>query len=1619
MTKRWLSLVLVLTLMSSLFAGGALAAPAPKGMYPKITFKPVSATIYVNEAEAESTVQVGTFYVEGVKANAAVSALIKSDLIDTITGTGVGEFAVTNGALTVKFTAPATSGTPAVKLSMTFEAGAGTSTAFKDKYDVEDASVTGTKTDFATITLCPPIASLTLAASAETGGAVSNAPGKFTTVPGVKASAVTLTATAKDAKGNVLEDPKFVKVTWASSNEDVATVTSTGVVSTVGAGTANITATATSLRGEVKTASWRIIADEVPVTTVTVASLPASINEVEVNGLLQLIATTNGTSNTVTWRSGDTTRATVDANGVVKGVAVGITNIYATSANGKESAPYAVEVKAATAGTNDPVLSIDNAALAGPYDVVKELKILSQQENSSIYYILSDAVISSVTAEKVKADGQSYTGPIAIDKDGEYYVYAVAYVGNTPSSVVSGDFEVELTVTSVKLDKVGKVTINGQQELKVTATVLPAGVSADRIKADLTWAITDETPASIVTGKPSDDKLSNTLTPKADKGTFTLTAELDGVEAFCDFEIVTVDVASITASPASITVAQDEKVKLAGVVNPANASHQTFTYEYANTDGATGDNASLSILTATADGVDVTGLKPGKGVVTVIHPDGKRISVPVTVTAPSQVVAAPVFSKASGSVFTADTDVDFASATNGATVTYTTDGTDPRYSGTATDGTTFKVTLGTKEVTIKAYANSVSGKVDSAVVTATYFAPKSVKGVSLDLTKLTLEGTGAKKTLTATFDPNDASEQGLTWTSSNAEVVKIADATGLTADLESGKPGTATITVTTKDGNKTATCVVTVTEKKPVSILLAGSAPKVGETSPLKATFTPDTTTNQAVTWTSSDPTVATIDANGVVTGLKEGTTNVTATSVAKDSNGLNVNSNSLPLTIGAASGIVEAPVFTRTPSTGLDTAVAEEVTIKMTSPTVGATVYYTTDGTMPTAQSAVAPESGLKISTNTIFRAIAIKDGKSSVVTTKAYSFAIPVTSVKLNTNAATLKVGETLQLSTTVTPDNASDKTIAYNSPMPATATVSTTGLITAKATGTVTITATNAASTKYDTIVVTVVDATVTSVTLTPGAASLTVGDEVTLLATVAPAEAPQALIWTSSDTDVVAVTAGTGSASLEAKKAGTVTITATATGGVKGTATITVEAAPAILPDDPTVLPTFTPSVKTFEAVENGSFTKVVGKFDAGAGQTFEQIQYYYKVEVSSADPTLAGKHSFTVGKDGTVTLYVSDAGTYTRNFDYSWKLTKKLGLGNLDGDGRYITGNTLTIVNKPSAIDFNAVATPAIEMLESETKTITLGNIANYDVFVKTGVAVSASASIGSANIATDGTVTVTLTKPAQGEHDVVVTLSAKGCPDVKTAAFKVTVKEDPTPATKAIKVTSSTKPYETSYKKKPVYVLAIADGTVTFSVPGYTATGWKSNYTKLLSIDPNGVATLKKGGATRITVTATLSDGTKVTQLVVIRKIASEVKLQYKSGKKWVDFSESNPLTIGIGTKKKVLTRAIVVTPAGGKVFAPKWTFSDPAIAFRGSKGYINGSVVGESIVTYELYNGVKATGLVIVSASKTADLIDELDLDVIEELETEEIEEIVEVEDDQEIEDVEVIEEIEETEAE
>ena len=190
----------------------------------------------------------------------------------------------------------------------------------------------------------------------------------------------------------------------------------------------------------------------------------------------------------------------------------------------------------------------------------------------------------------------------------------------------------------------------------------------------------------------------------------------------------------------------------------------------------------------------------------------------------------------------------------------------------------------------------------------------------------------------------------------------------------------------------------------------------VGGTVALMAVVTPDDATDKTVTWTSSDETKAVVTDAGMVVALKPGTVVITATADGKSAvcvvtikeenipvESISLDKSSVTLTVGEFVTLTA----TVTPDDATDKAVIWSSTDVSVAEVINGIVIARKSGT-----AVVIAKAGDKVAT--------------CVVTVKDKDIA--VTGISLDKTSATLSVGETLTLIATVTPDDATDKTVTW---------------------------------------------------------------------------------------------------------------------------------------------------------------------------------------------------------------------------------------------------------------------------------------------------------------------------------------------------------------------------------------------------------------------------------------------------------------------------------------------------------------------------------------------------------------------------------------------------------------
>lgn len=374
-----------------------------------------------------------------------------------------------------------------------------------------------------------------------------------------------------------------------------------------------------------------------------------------------------------------------------------------------------------------------------------------------------------------------------------------------------------------------------------------------------------------------------------------------------------------------------------------------------------------------------------------------------------------------------------------------------------------------------------------------------IEGLSLDPEVLTIQ-VDETATLKPVIVPEDAIDKTVAWACSNDNVATVSDkgiVTGLSVD---------TCTILATCGGKTAFCHVTVNPVPVASIELDQNAPEIllDETLILHATVLPANATDKTVTWSSSDETVATVSETGVVTAVATGTCEITASSGGKTA--------TAHLTV---SPIPVAEVL-------LDHSV-NDITVKE-SFQLEATVLpeNATDKTVTWSSSneAVATVSDGYVSGVSVGECIITAQAGRKSASCKVTVNPIPVSEIILSDTSIELLIGGSQNLTATVLPDDASDKSIVWESSDSRIAKVSNDGVVTAVGVGSCSIHAKSGEITA--TCSIKTLPIRVTSIEITPAECELVVGDALELTASVLPENATyKTVYWESSDEDVATV------------------------------------------------------------------------------------------------------------------------------------------------------------------------------------------------------------------------------------------------------------------------------------------------------------------------------------------------------------------------------------------------------------------------------------------------------------------------------------------------------------------
>ena len=430
---------------------------------------------------------------------------------------------------------------------------------------------------------------------------------------------------------------------------------------------------------------------------------------------------------------------------------------------------------------------------------------------------------------------------------------------NSTSSNSSNNNTTAATVSSIQVAPTSMAIATGATQQFTATAKMSDGTSKD-VTSSVQWASSDATIASVASSGVATGSGAGTATITATSGTVKSTASLTVSSAAANLT-------AIAISPAASSM-------------PVNTSQQ-FTATGSYSDGSSADITSLvtwsSSATATAT-INASGLATAAAAgSTNISASfgGVTQSTSLTVTAPAlaSITVTPV-----GLTLGIGINQQFV-----ATATYT-DGSSADLSAgvTWTSSSTSVATISSSGMatTVAAGQTTITAKLgifsDTSVLTV---VPAHLVSIAVTpATQTIVAGTSLQFTATGSFDDGSTQIlQQVTW-SSSATTVATVNSTGLVNGVGAG---TATLTATSGSVSGTASLTVSAATLVSLSVTPANPSMAAGTTKQFTATGTFSDASTQDITstvvWSSSTPTVATINAQGLASSIVNGTTTISA----------------------------------------------------------------------------------------------------------------------------------------------------------------------------------------------------------------------------------------------------------------------------------------------------------------------------------------------------------------------------------------------------------------------------------------------------------------------------------------------------------------------------------------------------------------------------------------------------------------------------------------------------------------------------------------------------------------------------------------------------------------------
>ena len=647
-------------------------------------------------------------------------------------------------------------------------------------------------------------------------------------------------------------------VAWSSDNEEVATVDQNGLVTAVGKGTANITATAGG-----QSASCKVTVNA-PLQGIQITGEQSTIKKGQTTQLSVIYEPEDTTDDaTVTWSSDNEDVATVDQTGLVKAVADGTANIKAKV--GTLEATYAITVQE---------VKLNSIAIKDATTIhrggTETLEVTYDPENTTddktVVWESSDPTVANV-------DGSGTVTAVGIGS-----AKITAKVGNhTDVCVVTVDAPLE------SIDVQDALELVKNQTAVINYELVPSDTTD---KAPVTFTSSDPTVATV-------DENVKVTALKAGTTVITLKGAND-VTAEVTVTVTEIPIDTVSLDKESAVIEKGQTTELTAVVGPETTTDENKSIKWSSSDPSVVTVSPEQ--TNSGDKVTVTATdKGGTATITAEAWNGTKAECVITVPVHIENVTLPqdvTLNRGRTTVL----DVGCNPEENDDTITSVEWRSDaPEVADVYSDGTVEGIKEGTANITAKVTVTTLANETKEYTAQTQVTVKENhldaelggklafeelkdalLKGQSIDMYyQLNLEDIMYENEITDGVL--------IEWTSSDEDVAAI-EQTGRLTGLKEGST-TITAVVTAKDGEGQVVGTYTVeTEVEVKEIPLESIAfdkiikeMVVGSSETLHVIYNPENTTDlRDVEWSSSDEAILSVE-NGKVTALKPGTATITA----------------------------------------------------------------------------------------------------------------------------------------------------------------------------------------------------------------------------------------------------------------------------------------------------------------------------------------------------------------------------------------------------------------------------------------------------------------------------------------------------------------------------------------------------------------------------------------------------------------------------------------------------------------------------------------------------------------------------------------------------------------------